>query len=376
MHILPYGDVKEATLSEALQVRRRADKLKDWIATMVVALVMAGLCAAVVEVLVLLVGKIVGDPNWYRPWVDKQFGMVVTWVENLPFVGEFASAASKIPNLLPQESPFRDLLALLVFFSIPCLVPAKRVGPTLIARYDVEALRVAPPSELACRWAGLRGDEQKRVWAELREWCFTGVGKGRSPPLRPWVMPHVEERFSIAFLTGVDGLGKSHMAEAFSREIDGSNRLAAAPNGRARLFIRLQTKLNDCLWWRARQTDDPWDSGYLVEDPVARLRLKTFRPRRATFLVADGLSAPSLTQCIDDLTAQRTEFHHPVRLLVVDSVVPSALELRSKDERQRWTSSRNDLGPVTILHMSDVRFGAEEFRSLREAHEVAGTDEK
>lgn len=358
MHILPYGDVKGTTLSQALQVRRRADQLKDWIATMVVALVMAGLCAAVVVVLVLLVGKLVGDPNWYRPWVDKQFGMVVTWVENLPFVGEFASAASKIPNLLPQESPFRDLLALLVFFSIPCLVPAKRVGPTLIARYDMEALRVAPPSELGSRWAGLRGDEQKRVWAELRAWCFTGVGEGRSPRLRPWVMPHVEDLFSVAVLTGVDGLGKSHMAEAFSREIDGSNRLAAAPNGRARLLIRLQTKLNDCLWWRARQTDDPWDSGYLVEDPAARLRLKTFRPRRATLLVADQLSAPTLTQCIDDLMAQRTESHHPVRLLVVDCVVPSALELRWQDERPHWTSSRSDLGPVTILHMSDARFGA------------------
>jgi hypothetical protein len=202
------------------------------------------------------------------------------------------------------------------------------------------------------------------------------VGKGRSPRLRPWVMPHVEERFSIAVLTGVDGPEKSHMAEAFSREIDGSNRLAAAPNGRARRLIRLQTKLNDCLWWRARQTDDPWDSGYLVEDPAARLRLKTFRPRRATFLVADQLSAPSLTQCIDDLMAHRAEFRHPVRLLVVDCVVPSALEFRWKDERQRWTDNTNDLAPVTILHMSDARFGAEAFRSLRGAHEVAGTDKK
>jgi len=100
-------------------------------------------------------------------------------------------------------------------------------------------------------------------------------------------MPNIEQRFRIAVVTGLDGMEESHFIEAFLQELNGSNRLAAAKGTRAKLGSRLKTKIIDCQWWRARQRGDPWDCGYLVEDPTARRRLSTFLPLRSTRLIAE-----------------------------------------------------------------------------------------
>ena len=217
----------------------------------------------------------------------------------------------------------RDLCALTLMLFVPCLAPASRIGPALIARYDNDVLRVAPVAAIDLNAAGPRHANEQAAWDPLRQWCFEGVGDGGAPLWRPWAMPRVERRLSIAVLTGLNGVGKSHLVEAFSREIDGSTQLQRAGGAGRRLALRLRVKVNDCLWWRARKSADPWDSGYLMEDAAARRRLQQFVPRRATLMVADAWPADALREFVAALNARRMDYHHPVRLLIVDTVPPN-----------------------------------------------------
>jgi hypothetical protein len=210
----------------------------------------------------------------------------------------------------------------LIFITL-CLVLAKRIAPALIARYDNAVLRVAPVKAVDLDAAGPLRADQQAAWDQLQHWCFDGAGDGRSPLWQPWAMPRVEQRFSIALLTGAKGAGKSQLVEAFSRAIDGSNQLQRAGGAGGRLALRLRVKVNDCLWWRARKPTDPWDSGYLFDDAAVRQRLPRFLPRRATLMVADAWPAASLRECISALNARRADFHHPVRLLIVDTALPA-----------------------------------------------------
>jgi hypothetical protein len=217
----------------------------------------------------------------------------------------------------------RDLWVLTLWLFGLCLAPASHVGPALIARYDNDVLRVGPVDVLAVNAAGLWQANQQAAWDQLQHWCFDGAGDGRAPLWQPWAMPRVEQRFSIAVLTGANGVSTSQRVEAFSREIDGSNQLQRAGGAVGRLALRLRVKANDCLWWRARQPTDPWDSGYLIDDAAACKRLRQFLPRRATLMVADTLPSALLRECIAALRARSNDFRHPVRLLIVDAVLHS-----------------------------------------------------
>jgi hypothetical protein len=175
----------------------------------------------------------------------------------------------------------------------------------LIARFDRAALRVEPPA--GYRPAPLRA-EQLGAWQWLEAWCFEGAGDGRSPPPQPW---------SVAELSGPPGAGRSHLAEAFSRHLDGDLRLQALPGGWPRLRLRLAVKLAESLPGRRRQRSDPWDCGYLVDEPAALQALQRFQPRRATLMVADELPVAALAACIDALAPRQGGFGQPVRLLVI-----------------------------------------------------------
>jgi hypothetical protein len=216
-----------------------------------------------------------------------------------------------------------DLFALTLMLFVPCLAPASRIGPALIARYDNEVLRVEPVVAINQNAAGPLHAGQQAAWHQLQQWCLDGVGDGRAPFWHPWLMPDVEQRFSMAVLIGLNGAGRSQLVEAFSREIDGSNQFPRAGGAGGRLALRLRVKVNDCLWRRARKPTDPWDSGYLMEDAAARRRLQQFQPRRATLIVADALPADALRASIATLQARSADFRHPVRLLIVGAVPPN-----------------------------------------------------
>lgn len=204
---------------------------------------------------------------------------------------------------------------------VPAVVVARRVGPVLVARYDGAALSVGPPAGAARSAARTPPATDPAVWSALQAWCFAGAGDGRSPFWRPWTVPRVEQRFSIATWAEAAGADLPGLVEAFSRHIDGSDRLDALAGPVARLALRLRVKGHDAMWWRARQSADPWDSGYLVDDAGALQALGRFLPRRATLLVAQDLPLDALRERITLLSARRAAFHHPVRLLVLGTVL-------------------------------------------------------
>jgi len=185
----------------------------------------------------------------------------------------------------------------------------------LIARFDREALHVTPPA--GYRHCPLRA-EQQAAWAWLDNWCFDGAGDGRTPPPLP---------FSQAVLAGPPGSGRSHLAEAFSRHLDGDQRLQALPAGWSRLRLRLAAKLAESLPGRRRQRSDPWDCGYLADSASALRALRRFQPRRATLMVADELPGPTLAACIDALAQRRDGFRQPVRLLVITAAQAWSISL-------------------------------------------------
>jgi hypothetical protein len=175
----------------------------------------------------------------------------------------------------------------------------------LIARFDREALHVTPPA--GYRPGTLRA-EQMAAWQWLEAWCFEGAGDGRSPPPQP---------FGVAVLAGPPGAGRSHLAEAYSRHLDGDLRLQALPAGWPRLRLRLAVKLAESLPGRRRQPGDPWDCGYLGSSAAALQALRRFQPRRATLMVADELPEAVLADCIAALAPRQAGFGQPVRLLVI-----------------------------------------------------------
>lgn len=232
-------------MSEAIQTKRRFERLQDWLATLAVAGILTGIVALLIEGLVALAGLAMGDTAWHRSWVDQLLAASIEWLGGVPLLGPIVALLGP-KDWLPAKGYLRDLIALGLALYPLTLIPARRIGPTLIARYDDETLRAWPSGDFGLRWAGPLGDAQIKACQALHAWCFAGAGTGMSPFWRPWVMPHVVERFSIAMLTGANGAGKSHLAEALCRELDASPRLEACTGWFAALCLRARVKLREC----------------------------------------------------------------------------------------------------------------------------------
>lgn len=182
----------------------------------------------------------------------------------------------------------------------------------LVARYDGQTLSVEPPEPLPR--SGPLTAVQQAAWQHLQAWCASGAGDDLSPLWRPLQRPALAQPVSVAVLRGALG---AQLAEAFSRQLDGSDQLAGAGGRWAGRWLRLCVKLQDAQWWRARQPSDPWDAGYLLSTPAARMALQRFVPRRATLLVASGWQPDALLEAVVTLQARCAVFLHPVRVLVV-----------------------------------------------------------
>jgi hypothetical protein len=224
------------------------------------------------------------------------------------------------------------------------------IGSTLLARYDKETLRPEPSAELLPLSGTLSG-AQMQARQSLLDWCFAGAGTGHSRVLRPSALPGVEERLSIAVLTGSDTIGKLQLAESLCRELDGSALLEACEGRLAKLRLRVAVKLRECLWWRRRQAGDPWDSGYLREEALARGRVAQFLPRRATLVIADKLPRETLHKAVETLRRRSGKFGHPVRLLITDAVLPEPLGLQ-REAARGWTAEMDGLGEVLAVKLS------------------------
>jgi len=210
----------------------------------------------------------------------------------------------------------------------------------LIARYDRAALRVGPAADSIGYRPGPLHPHQQAAWTWLQAWCFDGAGDGRSPFMQPVAPPHVPLRWAVAVLTGPRGSGRSHLAEAFSRHLDGDDRLQALRGRAARLRLRLGVKLADACWWRARRADDPWDCGYLVDEALALQALQHFQPRRATLLVADDLPERALLERVAALAPRSAGFRQPVRLLVITPDITTVPGCGAAHDAGPWRLAR------------------------------------
>jgi hypothetical protein len=201
--------------------------------------------------------------------------------------------------------------------------PPRRTGRPLLplsVRFDEGVMRPPPAVSHAAR----RHFEQE-LGERLRRWCDSHAGDGRSPFFQPRVLPEMARPLAVAALVGGPAESIAAAVAAFALELDGTDRMDRIGFARS-LLLRAGVKVADCCWWRRRRHDDPWDSGYLRHDPAAVARLDAFLPRRATFLVAQDMAAPTLRKAVVTLRHRQALYAHPVRLLVLGPSLAAGLE--------------------------------------------------
>ncbi len=197
---------------------------------------------------------------------------------------------------------------------------------SLLSRYDAQALR--PPDAPADRpmTQAVQDASAFEPWQPILDWCLEGASRGPAPggPPRP------ARPFAIALLHAADRAALSAFANALCLHLDGSVTLAERPGAAARLAYRLQVKLQEACWWRARQRDDPWDCGWAAQTTASAARLHSFEPRRSTLVVMfdapdakeSGAQAPDRSgiepgASLAQLAARRGGWRHAVRVLVL-----------------------------------------------------------
>ncbi len=170
----------------------------------------------------------------------------------------------------------------------------------LVARFDLAALQPPDPAH-AAQAAAAQG---RPGWRALRAWCLAG-----SSPLKT--------RLAVAVLEGGKAAQLQTLTHTLCLERDGSLQLLACQGRAGRLALRLKTKLHDVSPWRQRQPSDAWDAGFLHGTPEGLQALAHFQPRRATLLVAQGLSTPALRATCALLHTRQRHYRHAVRALLV-----------------------------------------------------------
>jgi hypothetical protein len=188
-----------------------------------------------------------------------------------------------------------------------------------LARFDAQVLRApAAPAGDGLRYDRLTATQQS-LWRALQAWAWQDVGDGRVPLWRPWQRAAVPQPLAVAVMVCDDLVLSAAWVEAFCCDIDGTDRLLALPQARARVVWRLRIKLSELAWWRGGAAHRPWDAGFLRADATASEQRPGFRPRRPTFMVAMAMDAPALQACLQQLQSGAQAWDQAVRLLVLVS---------------------------------------------------------
>lgn len=298
--------LKQIIMSNAFSVEPRPKSLRHHLAVLIVAGMLASGMTGALGGMWALLGPLFGSPPWSLP------ALMALW---------------------------------LVCGSIG-LIPASRLVPVFMARFDDSVLQVMPAPPANPRCADPATMTGRQVWQNLYAWCQTGAGPGGSRWWRPGERPAVTSPFAVAALTYCDDVNPYPFTQTLCRELDASPRLEACSSRWAGLRLRLGVKLQECVWWRMRREEDPWDSGYLLSNAVQSGALACFQPRRATLIVADPLTAEVLGHALHILYGRRHLFDYPVRLLLVNRALPTL---------PAWGTD-SDLGTMPIFTLSSADF--------------------
>lgn len=184
----------------------------------------------------------------------------------------------------------------------------------LSARFDAAALR---PFDATL-------PDMAKPWPALRTWCLYGLGSGARPLWNPGGRPAVPVRLAMAAYAGPGLPEATAQAAALALQLDGTRQLQRGGSV-AGVGLRLRVKMQDLMWWRSRQPQDAWDTGYLPAEPAAWQAFTRFAPRRATLVVMPALPAEVVQRCLHALVPRSSSFEHPVRVLVLGSTTDAKL---------------------------------------------------
>lgn len=204
---------------------------------------------------------------------------------------------------------------------------------------------------------------QAVAWDALRKWVFDGCGDGTLKPF--WRKRPIPRAFTWAVLVSPNGLGKSQLAYELGRTLARRDCLGDAARdvgfkARYRQWRhRLSVWLRHLAWWKALRDDDPWDAGILYPlDAPKRKNVPNWRPRRPTLILLDDPATGSSSEVIRILSANSAEFLYPVRLLILDQLLPADLAGTQPDSHDSVASNRGMPEPVVIRDFGFTRRNA------------------
>lgn len=219
---------------------------------------------------------------------------------------------------------------------------------------------------------------RREIWDRLWQWTQSMGERRRWRPLQTGY----SKTYSVGFLVGRGGSGKSRLAAEFARTLDRRDMLgdsnewdARRPNGGARLAIGAYVRRT--MPFGRPLADDPWDVGVLrntskVDQQDRYIEtLRTWRPRRPTLVILDDPGAGEAGRVHAALCEVAERARHPVCLLIVDQVVPASGPLAYDASDRCWKFDRFAAAdPEPFLLSASSWFGPKETREIAFAHGV------
>ncbi len=181
-----------------------------------------------------------------------------------------------------------------------------------------------------------------QVWEALRG--FISRGAGDRPRL--WPPNGAEIPFAWTVVTGQPGAGKTRLVTEVARHFRRLHRFDQRRPWRRRL-LAAWAWLSEETPWLMRHPSHPWDAGLLKPAALRTSDLEAWLPRRPTVLILDDCGPGEAAGVIKLLADRAPAFRKPVRLVFVNQVLPSDLQLRWKGGRP-VDSNLPDFQPLDI----------------------------